>query len=397
MVNFTPPQFAGISVVGSKSALIGDVSAKDRRKWGVKEKDLLKFIITLLRDKVVQKRVFNEFTAESALQLLATENPAATILVGGLGGLVEEKREISPILDYFHAKHLTYGSWTLVRTILNFVDAHPIYKTEFYKGVDRKRFTAPRVLKLVFEAYGRVSSNKGMKEATKKSVMYMMLEIGKLYQQSIYGWDSGKQKFMISLTSPAFLMHVNLDQNILDKFRVGDNVLFKGLHNKVRAILDMKYELKYAQVPGIKAAVIAKTGTKATMNILRPQIIHERDLRRVVTSMAAVVFGTTNKWDRVEIDPGDDRQLNTALCLLMLGIGSRARGIIMVNQIEEIDSHSKAGDVKSELVGLDDSFVWDKRELMAHAPGHGTLRVRRITKERERERQKVGELMKDEA
>ena len=317
--------------------------------------------------------------------------------MGGLGGLVEEKREISPILDYFHAKHLTYGSWTLVRTILNFVDAHPIYKTEFYKGVDRKRFTAPRVLKLVFEAYGRVSSNKGMKEATKKSVMYMMLEIGKLYQQSIYGWDSGKQKFMISLTSPAFLMHVNLDQNILDKFRVGDNVLFKGLHNKVRAILDMKYELKYAQVPGIKAAVIAKTGTKATMNILRPQIIHERDLRRVVTSMAAVVFGTTNKWDRVEIDPGDDRQLNTALCLLMLGIGSRARGIIMVNQIEEIDSHSKAGDTQGDLVGLDESIVRIKSDLMAHAPSHGTLRVRRITKERERERQKVDELMKDEA
>ena len=65
MVNFTPPQFAGISVVGSKSALIGDVSAKDRRKWAVKEKDLLKFIIALLGDKVVQKRVFSEFTAES--------------------------------------------------------------------------------------------------------------------------------------------------------------------------------------------------------------------------------------------------------------------------------------------------------------------------------------------
>ena len=153
MAKIILPQFAGISVVGYNSKLIGDVSAKDRRKWAVKEKDLLKFIIALLSDKVVQKRVFNEFTAESTLQLLATETPSTTILVGGLDGLVEEKGVASPILDHFHAKHLTYGSWTLVQTILKFVDAHPVYKTKFYEGVDRNRFGAPRVLNLVFAAY----------------------------------------------------------------------------------------------------------------------------------------------------------------------------------------------------------------------------------------------------
>ena len=177
MVKIIPPQFAGISVVGSTSKLIGDVSVKDRRKWAVKEKDLLKFIIALLSAKSVQKRVFNEFTAESTLQLLVSETPSATILVGGLDGLVEEKGVVSPILDHFHAKHLTYGSWTLVQTILKFVDAHPVYKTKFYEGVDRNRFGAPRVLKLVFAAYGRVSLNKRMKEKTKKNVMYMIVRL----------------------------------------------------------------------------------------------------------------------------------------------------------------------------------------------------------------------------
>jgi hypothetical protein len=167
--------------------------------------------------------------------------------------------------------------------------------------------------------------------------------------------------------------------------------------DRVKVFKDLKYELKYVQVPVIKAAVVAKTGTKATMNILSPQIIAEMSLRRVVTSMTSVVFGTTNKWDSVEIDEKDDNQLNTALCLLMLGIGSRARGIIMVNQIEEIDAHSKAGDMKEDVGGLDESIVEIRGELMAHAPGHGTLRVRRITKEREKENQKVDELMKDEA
>ena len=52
---------------------------------------------------------------------------------------------------------------------------------------------------------------KRMKENTKKNVMRMMLQISKLYQQSIYGWDIVKEKFMVSLTSPAFSMHVNSD------------------------------------------------------------------------------------------------------------------------------------------------------------------------------------------
>ena len=183
------------------------------------------------------------------------------------------------------------------------MDAHPVYKTKFYEGVDRSRFGAPRVLKLVFAAYGRVSVNKKMKESTKKNVMRQMLQIGKLYQHSIYCWENEKEKFTVSLTSPAFIMHVNLDQNILDKFKVADNVLFKGNHNKVKVIV----ELKCFQVPVIKGAVVAKTGTKATMNMLRPQIIAEKDLRKVVTSMASVVFGTTNKWDRVETDENDDK------------------------------------------------------------------------------------------
>ena len=396
MGKIIPSAFAGISIHGSVSKLIGEVSTKDRKKWVNKEKDLLKFIVELLSSPVVQKRVFDEFEAESTLQLLVSENPSATILVSGFEDESEEKKGAIPILDVFHAKQLTYGSWTLVQTILNFVDAHPVYKTKFYEGVDRNRFGAPRVLKLVFAAYGRVAVSKNMKGDKKRDVMRTMLQIGKLYQQAIYGWNNAKGKFMVSLTSPTFLMHVNLDQNILDKFNVADNVLFKGFQNKVKVVVELKHELKYFQVPVIKAAVVAKTGTKATMNILSPQIIHETDLRQVVTSMASVVFGTTNKWDRVEIAPNDDKQLNTALCLLMLGIGSRARGIIMVNQIEEIDAKSKAGEEKVELLGVDESIVNVRRELMAHTPGHGTLRVRRITKEREKERQKVDEMMKDE-
>ena len=135
MVKVFPPQFAGISVNGSKSELIRDVPAKDRRHWTNKQKDFLKFVIELLSNRVVQKRAFDEFEAESTLQLLVSEDPSATILFRCLEVTSEEKKNTLQSYLIFTQTSLLMGRGSWFRLSWSSWRRTPCTRRSFMRGL----------------------------------------------------------------------------------------------------------------------------------------------------------------------------------------------------------------------------------------------------------------------
>ena len=411
--DFTVPVYASLAT--EKRMLVKQMTQKEQMEWKDPGGDLLDALYSMMTQPGVRQRIMDEFEAESTVK---NEGVSRVKVNGKVYDMI------------FNKKQITYGSWTLSGVVKQYVDVRLDTDEKYLFDVEEMASNrkCDYVLKAAFTAYIAHNRKGVIKKYAKQDVLFKkMYEIVQAYQQAVYGWDEDEERFGVALSAQIYIAYPNFDANLLMKFVefVMTTSAYKSWGNtrKDEVIGNIKSDIKWRPVDQLKVDRIKKKGQASTMKILRPEQIAEVDFREMVRKMCEVVFKDTEKWDEIVIDPDDKEQLNTALCLLMLGIGSRARGIIMVNQIEaldydimrgepehkpvEVEEKTKKGSkkkgkkeekkvvpVEDEVEKEDESIVEMRRQLMARTVGYGTMRVKRLTKEK-REGKQVEDKIKE--
>jgi Skp family chaperone for outer membrane proteins len=133
----------------------------------------------------------------------------------------------------------------------------------------------------------------------------------------------------------------------------------------------------FSEIDKMKTIREKDKSQRQTMLLTSPTVVDEADIWEAVTKLCQVVFDGVDKWDKIEIDKGQTsdkaymKRMGCALCLLQLGVGSRSKGIIGVNEIDLVDS--KGVEERSEVEEAKDLFG-----------GYGRLvTVRRLTKDKD--------------
>jgi hypothetical protein len=236
---------------------------------------------------------------------------------------------------------------------------------------------APAALIALFKEYDRTINAVAKKKLEKKLVQAQ--RVANLFIKNVYRYNKKKDKYDADAYGYIGKAFVGLDKNFIQSFKKAWScgcMMEKFTKSVKRGRTEVTDQLwKVTTPPLFKQMREDIQSKRATHQILNPVVIKEKNFRSVVSGMIEVVFGTVSVWDQIEIpyivdtDGKDDaiqrERFNTALCLLQLGIGSRSRGIIAVNQIEQLDS----------VVACD-------LALMNSLDIHSALRVKYMTKDK---------------
>jgi hypothetical protein len=287
------------------------------------------------------------------------------------GGLKVVRLRVDQI---FQKSAVTYGSWSFLYALSRAAVRFKLVAAPLGRG----GFSAsPAMLTSLFKEYDRKFSQKTFKAAGEKLVQSQ--RVADLFVKCLYGYNSKSELYETQPQGPVGSAFPGLDKNFIQSFK---KVWVDGKIMKVctRLLKQGKTEVaadvwKVVTPPLFKQMREEKESRRATQQILNPVSINEKNFRGVVSDMIDVVFTGVTTWDNVDIPYTVDadgkensiqrERLNTALCLLQLGIGSRSRGIIAVNQIEQFDS-PVIGDLT----------------LMHSLDHHAALRVKNMTKDK---------------
>ena len=403
------PVFAGLAI-GSRVLIQPITRPEDKAEWKDSGGDLLDELTLLMKRPGVKQRMMDEFTAESIVKNAKAPNvgiiTAKPIARKGRGrpkkGVVEsmeleeDNTDVFEKVVVFNKVHVTYASWTLSSTIKDYVEAR-LKKTEVHLfDVEAMSSNARKSDYLLNRAMSVYIAQTGEKKYTETVELFRkMYELAQSYQHAMYGWNEKDKKFTVDLSSEIYRAHKSFDASFtltFVDFVTETSVYKEWTHERPDEIITgIKKAIEWGPVMALKLDRIKKKGTESTLKILRPEQVSEVDFRGMVKGMCDVVFKDVERWDEIEVDPKNTEQLSTALCLLMLGIGSRARGIIMVNQIEALDYDVMRSVETKEQEEVEDESIGDmRRQLMARTVGYGTLRVKRLTKEK-----RVGKMVED--
>ena len=380
--------------------------------------DLLDWMKKFLSKRDVRKRFFQEFQAETAIKNMMKKggvekgnNMLLRVFIGADNGNGWQGPASELFGTYNGAEgiEMRYGSWSAMLEVRDYIKDKWSKKSTNYQTlwdkVDNKgrggfSWSATTLCKF-FGVYGQYHKASLKTEEKLYAAVESIAVITKYVQQGLWDWDDKTETWGVGVDNVMFVSHPNLDQNLVGKIKTNaaaadgmgglrtqetvkrlaqlqtkTKELKKGAATNVLDDIWKKVGLK--QVQAFKIYNVRKGGQKATIQILNPTVVKEKTFRAMTDSMIKEVFGATKKWDAVKIKVDDERRLNTALCLLMLGIGSRSRGILGINKIEAMDTITK-----SEEDGIGVREAGDA--IFAGIGADMTLRVSRITKEKERE------------
>ena len=292
-------------------------------------------------------------------------------LIHPLGGLKVVDLRVDQI---FQKSAVTYASWTFLYALSRAAVRFGLVSTPLGRG----GFSAsPAMLTSLFKEYDRTFPKKTVKATGEK--LFQSQRVANLFIKCLYGYNPKSKLYEAQPQGPIGSAFPGLDKNFIQSFK---KVWVDGKMMKVctsrwkQGKTEVAYELWEVTTPPLfKQMREEKESRRATQQILNPVLINEKNFRGVVSDMIDVVFAGVTTWDQVDIPYKVDvdgkensvqrERLNTALCLLQLGIGSRSRGIIAVNQIEQFDS-PVIGDLA----------------LMHSLDHHAALRVKNMTKDK---------------
>ena len=301
----------------------------------------------------------------------ATKAPCDTIrIVHPVTGAIVRMR----VDQVFQKSDATYISWSFLYAM-----SHAAVRFGLVvPALGRGGFSAcPAMLTALFKEYDRSFCKKTAQSARVK--LRQSQRVADLFVKCLYGYNQKTDSYETLTSGHVGSAFPGLDKNFVQSFKKVwvDGKIMKILTRlSKRGKTDVADEFWMVRSPPLfKQMREEKASRRATQQILNPVAINEKNFRSVVSDMIDVVFAGVGAWDRVEIpySVGTDgkeihanrTRFNTALCLLQLGIGSRSRGIIAVNQIEQFDS-AVLGDLT----------------LMHSLDHHAALRVRNMTKDK---------------
>jgi hypothetical protein len=246
----------------------------------------------------------------------------------------------------FQKSDVTYGSWS-------FLYALSRAAVRFGLGdlkLDSGGFSAaPAALVSAFKIYDKKFSVNSSPALEKK--LLQSQDVANKFIMCLYNYNCRKTEYRAQASGSIGHSYLGLDKNFIQSFKKAwcDGRMMKAYTrlNK-RGKTDVASEMwRVVMPPLFKQLRLDIETRRATQQMLNPVRINEKNFRRVVSDMIDFVFTGTDKWDEVEVnytvdehgveDVGERDRFNVALCLLQLGIGSRSRGIIAVNQIEQLD------------------------------------------------------------
>tara|TARA_R110000851_G_scaffold243362_5_gene395974 strand:- start:15995 stop:17707 length:1713 start_codon:yes stop_codon:yes gene_type:complete len=218
--------------------------------------------------------------------------------------------------------------------------------------IGRGGFSAsPAYLISLFKAYeGSVMSSSGA--GGSRAVLIKSQNVANLFVKALYGFDEKTGAYLVCSYGAVAKAFVGVDKNFIQSFKKAwvdsDAMVAYTLMSGQGRTLVTDDIWVVATPPLFKMLRESVEAKRTTHQIQNPVIVNEKNFRRAVGDMLDVVFDGVMEWDCVEIpykldkngreDAVQRERFNCALCLLQLGIGSRSRGIIAVNQIETFDS-----------------------------------------------------------
>jgi hypothetical protein len=423
-----PPMFCGISVIeeNTTTKLINElkIHEDDLPKRSGKT-DPLSYTITVLKHSTLRERFYKEFDTEAIIKQHVTNNKGVMLRFSIRGRHMDV-----PAGKFFNESNMTYGSWSfvsLIRRYWNEVEGwHKYFKQPKEKSVDsginvlKQEVMAPYT-EYFIKKMGEDKSSKSKKEKMFQDTAKKFVEMFKLFQDALFthGEDDkkGKKKRQDrGVDTPAFMEFKNIDRNLgadiaaktkdvhgFQLNRVFEEVVRLGkvrdkTYNYYSFIKPLYSELEFRQIEGLKKDRANEAESKATMVILNPTLVKETDFRKMVDNMVSAVFGGVHakrkvKWNQIKLNT--EEKVFAAACLLQLGIGSRAKGVLGINQIEEYDGRSKK---KEEMDSEDferDNILENRELVLKGQPFYHALRVRRVTKEKEMDAQVVTQQSKN--
>ena len=408
------PVFAGLK--SGAHVLVPAATNEERLAWALPATgDMLDDLVELLGRPGVKARIRAEFTAESSLiadklnevQILSDKKrkkgrPSKAALALG----DTEVGAVTPRADVFNDKQVTYVSWTLSAVIPSIVSGYEKKDGSLLYGLDvfdpeSKASNARKsdyMLLLALDAYISKVGDLSVADVTAlwRKIYILVREL----QRAVFDWNEETEKFDIVLADPIYRAHPHFDQSLMRGFNrfVRETRFYVEMKEsgegkrRLEILREIKTDLGVRQVELLKIANAKSALKVGTAKILLPESVSEVKFREMVREMTDVVFVGGGGWDQVVILPGETHRLMVALCLLMLGVGSRSRGIIMVNEIEALGFDVIKKEVEEKETVIEDekqdaSVVVMRRELAARTVGFGTMRVKRLTKDVDEDKQ----------
>ena len=331
----SPPMSASISCPGCGSLPSGSSVWKEPVCGA--NADILDWAEKALR--MNSKRIALEYLFEAAVKTSKCQDDMLR-LVNDVTGEVQEVE----VGKMFQASDATYLSWSFLYALARAAKRFDVTPVASVRG----GFSAsPAALIAVFKQYD-LSVTHPKKMLVRKIVQAQ--EVANRLIKSLYAYNSVTDKYDAQAAGHIGHAFPQMDKNFIQSFKKAwlDGLLVaKHMQNHKKGKAETAGELWKVQTPpSFKTRRDETDRKRANEQLLNPVVINEKNFRAMVSDMIAVVFEGVKHWDTIEIPYIENEKteglknrdrFNTALCLLQLGIGSRSRGIIAVNQIEQFD------------------------------------------------------------
>lgn len=292
--------------------------------------------------------------------------------------------------DRFFASTLIFGSWTLYGKMLVFM------KQNKYNTVVRNTDVLRYIMTNVVDAYIKkhAATPLGIFNTYKRVVVLI-----KTILEVFWRYDKHTKEFDLTPTSEAGLTITNLDSSLINVFKKyftdstytemlidkPPKALLSGMDEKLKRkmskdlmlekiTLGIGYRSLYP-IPSFKSYRKVEKDRRVTNNIIKPVLLKERDIWEMMSALVEEVFGE-EKWDKVEIDCKDEKRLGAALCLLQIGCGSRALGVIAANEIETLSGIEPGSAMEGEIDAGEREMAYKGLDR------DNVIRVKHVTKEK---------------
>lgn len=337
-LRMSPPMGCGLTSVGC-------VTIDQVTSWNVPVYDTQKHDILDVIEMILVKNahiIACEFEFEAGIKYNRSVcDTGVFVTTPGIEKAVKVCRD-----EFFQQSKVTYASWSLMyqlRQCASIIMKIPHVHTG--KGACP---ASPVYLTHLFKAFDSVVDTSSHTRLKRKLVQSQ--HIAGLFVKALYGFDEITGFYTVGTNSVIGMMFPGVDKNFIQAFKKAwrESRMMKAYAEfRGGGVSKVVAELWHVYSPPMFKAKRESVQTKrAIEQIQNPIIVSEKIFRRVVSEMIEVVFKGVRKWDTIEIPYDDTRgdrcpnykRFNTALCLLQLGIGSRSRGVIGVNKIEQFDS-----------------------------------------------------------
>lgn len=323
-------------------------------------------------------RIALEFLFESEVKNSRLLNASGVHVTDPVSGVsVELERDM-----LFKKTGVTYHSWSLLYQLIDAVNTWKIKAPVFYQGV------IPSALAYVIAVF--VAYDSKVDTTVSSLVLYKKLaqsqRVCDLLVKALYGFNVETGMYSVRSDGPVGIAFPRVDMNFIATFKkkwINSRMMKACVEFGLGSVCSITDDIwAVATPPMFKAHRDTLTYTRGKYKVGNPVSVRESAFRQVVSGMIDVVFDGVAVWDTIQIPYTlgvNGREFETtrlrfytALCLLQLGIGSRSRGIIGVNKIEQLDTPVLSGVQflrsldQRELLGVTNLTKSQPEDRLAH-------------------------------